>query len=105
MKCLSIRINPKSDLGNQLERFVELSKSLGRYPEIDYEDNGIVYLNYFSERLPELWRDLREGIFEHTEIGTWVRAVCEVVCEGEAGWHEALLLYHYDKNEQLDSLD
>jgi len=106
MKCLSIQIQPELDLNHKPEELIELSRSLGRFPEVDEitDDGKTIQLNYFSEQLPVLWQELQLGIFESSVVGQWAKKVSIVVCEGESGWDDFLLLHHFDPTEKLDEL-
>ncbi|MET0068487.1 MAG: hypothetical protein ABW096_00505 [Candidatus Thiodiazotropha sp.] len=106
MKCLSIQLQPEKDTSHSAEAFIELSRLLDRYPEIEKgEDNGgYVNLNYFTEDLISLWGQLKTGIFENPSLGEWARKVAIVVAKGDSGWDDYLLLYHYDPSEKLDRL-
>ncbi len=106
MKCLSIQIQPELSDQFKPEDVVALSRSLGRFPEVDKEndEDPNVYLNYFTERLPALWSELEEGLYKNEELGAWLKSVSICVCEGENGWDDHLLLHHYDKSQKLDAL-
>ena len=106
MKCLTIQIQPERDSSQEFATFIEYSRKLGRFPEVDInpDEGPQVYLNYFSEQLPLLWADLQQGIYQDPTIGSWAKRVSVVVCEGDKGWQDSLLLHHFDSGEMLDTL-
>lgn len=60
------------------------------------------YLNFDIKTadLPELWRLVRAQV--HLIPGLAQAAI--VVCEGEFGWDDYLLLHHFDPDEDLDEM-
>ncbi|MCW8876832.1 MAG: hypothetical protein OQJ89_08960 [Kangiellaceae bacterium] len=106
MKCLSIQVQPEIDSSYNVNELVELSRSLDRFPEVDRDegDRKYVNLNYFSENIPVLWQELKVGLYENRSIGTWLKKVSIAICEGEEGWDDYVLLYHYDQSKTLDDL-
>jgi len=104
MKCLSIQLQPELDGNHDEKEVISLAKSIGRYPEVDSSDDDgrYVNLNFFTENLTILWKELKSGVLENKELGDWVRRVSIIVCEGENGWDDYLLLSHYDKSENID---
>lgn len=102
MQCLIVQLHPDRDVSFRLEDFLQASRGLGRYPEIDRSDDAsYINLNYFSENVPVLWQQLQQGVFDAPELGAWARRVAIVVCEGDAG--DELLLHHFDSSEPIDS--
>lgn len=106
MKCLSIQIQATADARFSVEDVLYLSRKCGRYPEIDSDDDqsGNVNLNYFTEQLPVLWSDLKKHLYEDPNLGPWLKKASLVVCEGDDGWDNYLLLHHYDSNESTDNV-
>lgn len=63
------------------------------------DDSGAYYnLTIESKDLGALWPLLRDEVAANHQI----RII--VTCEGEDGWNDYLLLYHYDKSEVVDTL-
>ena len=105
MKCLVIQIIPHRDKRYSLDDFLVFTRSMGRYPEVDLGENeGHISLNYFTEDMQLLWQELQQKLFTDSTYGDWLKNVAIVGCEGEKGWDDARLLFHYDSNEQCDQL-
>ncbi len=106
MKCLSIQLQPELDTTFDEKDVIDLVRSIGRSPEIDIgDDNGkYINLNFFTENLRLLWDELKTGFKKDKELGKWIDKVAIIVCEGNSGWDDYLLLLHYDKSEAIDTL-
>ena len=106
MKCFIIQIDPSRDTSYNIEAFTRLVREQGKFPEVeaDYENNALTNLNFFTEQPMEFWQYLQANILQHPDCTAWLNQVAVVVCEGEHGWNDALLLAHYDDNETLDAL-
>lgn len=106
MKYLSIQIQTNRDESFSVEDAIDLSRALGRFPEVDKADDKgkFIHLNYFSEDLTALWSELRAGLLDDGTLGEWLRKVSVVVCEGPTNPDEYLLLWHWDSEEKLDVL-
>jgi hypothetical protein len=65
----------------------------------DGEDNG-PYINIAFEATDPagLWAAIRGQLLADPELA----GATIVVCEGEHGWHDYLLLHHFDPTEPLD---
>lgn len=106
MKCLTIQLDLSLDRSRDLDSVLSHIRSIGRYPELDRLDahSEQVALNFFTEDLALLWHELESKLFADGEFGGWLKSVAVVGCEGEEGWSDARLLYHYDAGEHLDGL-
>ena len=100
-----MQVQQKLDQAFTAEDAVLAAKNIGRYPEVDIDekDSSIVYLNFFTEEPQQFWDDFKGGVLNHDKIGTWLKSVSIIVCEGENGWNDEKLLHHYDDSEPLDS--
>lgn len=56
------------------------------------------YFNYTfgTPRAGDLWRRIREDIFENSALGPHMRQSSMVMCSSESGWEDYVLLYHFD---------
>jgi hypothetical protein len=99
-------MQPDLDASYSEDDVIKRVKSLGRFPEVDVvEDDGrFVNLNFFTEELPVLWQELQQGLLADGSLGSWVKQVAIIVCEGEKSWDDYLLLSHPDTSEKLDQL-
>ncbi len=70
------------------------------------EDVDDDYLNIFlaTSDLINLWSGLREFVFSSGEFSASILAALIVICEGDDGWNDYLLLYHYDSSMSVDEL-
>lgn len=106
MRCLSIQLETVRDDRCDPEELLVLVRAAGRYPEVDdvEGDGRFVNLNFFTEDAPLLWMQLQACIDAAPHVRAWLDNVATIVCEGEEGEKEYLLLAHYDDSEILDSL-
>jgi hypothetical protein len=58
-----------------------------------------------TNELQKLWYQIQIDLFGDSIIGAHIYQSSIVVCEGEIGWNDYLLLYHFNKSEKLDKLD
>ena len=102
MKYLSIQLQPERE--NNLDKeFVILElQNKGYVAEVNEgEDNGkYVNLNIKTDNLKNTWDNIKDIIFKNPTI----QNSSIVVCEGNQGWDDYLLLHHFDKNEKIDEL-
>lgn len=101
MKCLSIQLHPQRDDSFQPDDLIQRLRSLGRYPEIDIDPGGKPYidLNLFTEDLNKLIQEINREVLNDDPLGAWVKNVAVIVCEGDQGWDNYLLLSHFDKEK------
>jgi len=113
MKALVINLQPQRspgfdpksvrDLVEGLKSNSDLIKSLSVTAG---DDNG-PYTNVYVETrdVAALWELMREELFSHPVAGPHLKRAAIVVCEGNAGWDDYLLLHHFNPAEPLDTLD
>lgn len=106
MKCISVQFHPARDPRYDLDDLLALVRAIGRYPEIDTDegDDENINLNFFTEDIRHFWSDFEKGVLNDSELGDWVKNTTVIVCEGDEGWDNYLLLWHYDESEATDSL-
>ena len=61
-------------------------------------------VSYATDDLPRLWSLIKQEVLQAPTIGPVLRKATIVVCQGEEGWDDYLLLHHFDENEPLDSI-
>jgi hypothetical protein len=68
-------------------------------------DNG-PYINatYSTPDLASLWGAVREELLGHAVHGPALKRSVIIVCTGDSGWDDYLLLHHFDEKEPLDEL-
>lgn len=76
-----------------------------RFAIIKGEDKG-PYSNLMFEAtdVQKLWGLLREVLYRDEKVGMALSQASMAMCEGEDGWNDYLLLYHFDPSVKLDSL-
>jgi len=106
MKCLSIQLQEDIDSAHTVDELVEHVRSFGRYPEIDRGENDEKYvnLNFFTEDLRAMWPEFKSKVLNDTSLGEWVKKVAIIACEGDQGWDNHILLWHYDPSEVVGKL-
>jgi hypothetical protein len=106
IKCLAIQIDQSRDPSHSADELLALLKDSGRYPEVDRDPEmpELVQMNLFSESLAGLWTEIKGQVFTGTHLSNWLAEVAIVVCEGEEGWDDEKLLWHFDHGETLDEL-
>ena len=71
----------------------------------DGEDKGRwIGFNYWTDTLGQAWPLIREKGLGDPSIGALLAKATIVVCEGDDGWNDYLLLHHFDPDEPLDRL-
>ncbi|WP_269532934.1 hypothetical protein [Chitinimonas sp. BJYL2] len=64
-----------------------------------------VNLMFETDHAAKVWPILQAAFYPANAFGDRMRASSMAMCTGEEGWEDYLLLYHYDPNPELDSLD
>jgi hypothetical protein len=71
--------------------------------EIDTGEEDGRYENFhFEAASPEDALSKVQVVFDSPNVGRAARASCIVTCQGENGWDDYLLLYHYDRTLIVD---
>jgi hypothetical protein len=110
MKCLNLQLQPQKspevDIRGSVQHLVTTAKSLSSTVgvEIDEGDDASSHagmnININSNDLSGLWPVVRSVILSDSSL-----ASCSVACcEGEHGWEDYLLLFHFDEKQVLDAL-
>ncbi|WP_072389962.1 hypothetical protein [Hyphomicrobium sp. CS1GBMeth3] len=69
------------------------------------EEPHHINLIFDTDRPAHLWRLLQDRLYECDRVGRPMQVSSMAMCEGEHGWRDYLLLYHYDPRESLNRLD
>ncbi len=106
MKCIIVQLHTQKNTHHTLASCLQTIRAIGRHPEVEPEEDNpsIINLNFFTEDTVVFWAEFQQQILNNTPCGDWLKEVAIIVCEGEYGWNDALLLAHYDDNEKLDTL-
>jgi hypothetical protein len=112
MKALHIQVQleraPGLDELQLKQSLGDLGVSSGLAKRVRVEegiDHGrYVNFTYWTEDLPGLWALVRKDVLGSLAIGTDVQRTSIIVCQGDDGWNDYLLLHHFDDSQVLDRL-
>ncbi len=111
MKTLNIQIQPSRCLAIESDKIVACFRKFSENNEyvVEFktvENKAEDYINIFlsSLSLSKLWATLKEYIFSSGQLDSQIASALIVICEGDDGWNDYLLLYHFDKSEQTDDI-
>lgn len=102
MRRLSVQLQPDRSPTLDVRNVVTLLESLAigvRVSEAN-DDGRYVNLDFEAADLSGLWESIRREV--KSIAGLSEAAI--IVCEGEIGWDDYLLLHHYDPTEALNQL-
>jgi hypothetical protein len=89
-------------------RFAEvaLHRPLVQQHQFDRGHDKVEYLNFTfgTDDLEGLWRYIWEALFRDQQFRGPMEVASIVTCEGEHGWDDYLLLYHFDPAVKRDAL-
>lgn len=114
MRTINIHLQPDRSPGLDVERVrdvinrIALDSGLVEQQSTNAGEDEGGWVNHFLEtrNVRELWRLVRERLYEDEEIGHDVQRASIVVCsEANGAWDAYLLLHHFDTAEPLDSID
>jgi hypothetical protein len=102
VKRLHIQIQPNRSPGLDATQAVAHLHRLGDDVRVTRGEDRGPYLNidFATANISALWAAIREQLRAMPEVA---RAAI-VVCEGQQGWDDYLLLHHFDPAEPLDQL-
>ena len=102
MKYISIQLQPQLELQATKDELAAIISFEGFMPEIvEGEDDGqYVNFNIPSHDLKEDWIKIKNSLLKKT----YFMNSTIIVCEGNDGWNDYLLLHHFDKSQILDIL-
>jgi hypothetical protein len=108
MKRLTVQIQPEVLSGFKADQVISLLESLRGFGyQISTERSGeggdYINVNFRAWDLIGLWESIRSILRLEPGVGL-SRAPVIIVCEGDDGWNDYRLLYHFDENIRLDSL-
>jgi len=109
MKTLTVQIQEGLATAREAEHAVRqlLSLAVEKLPEgraVAVPGEGCINVNFRTLDLPRLWQAIQERLgLGGGEKPPIARALI-VICEGEYGWDDYLLLHHFDEYEIPDAL-
>lgn len=109
IRRLSIQIQPRRAPALDLREVSDLCRKLGADRRIadgfqtdDKREDGYIDLTFETADCRALWRNLRRLLFDDVYYGPQIRICAIVICQGDDGWNDYLLLSHFDSSEALD---
>lgn len=112
MKQLCVQIQPERepclDKRAVVRLFEELRRDSPHLLEMCVDEgrgaHPYININCTTDNPGSLWAQVKRRVYEESDPGSALARASVVVCEGDAGWDDYLLLHHHDENEKLDSL-
>ena len=110
-KVLHVQIQLAREPSLDEARLMDLLLGLGRrecarrVSQSKGEDDGRwIGFSYNTGNLGQVWSAVRETVLGDAVVGALVARAAIVVCQGDAGWDDYLLLHHFDPLQPLDQL-
>ena len=102
MKILSIQAEEDGNSILHKELIENLLKKLGFSPEVKESFDDEHYVNFYidTDDLKSVWETIRENLVSINEVAS----SCMIICQGERGWADMLILHHNDPEVELDKL-
>ena len=111
MKALSINFQPNRvpalDVAGVIFRLRALAAGWVEGLNVEQGDDDGPYVNitYTPRDLAGFWAHLRAEMDRDPIVCAALTRGSIIVCEGEHGWDDYLLLHHFDPDEPLDQLN
>lgn len=113
MRSLSIQVQPNRSVGIDIEQIstkfnrIAALTELVKHHAFDHgTDKGPYYNFTFGTSNPlELWKMIESELYQDQELARHMRAASMAMCSMEDGWHDYLLLYHFDPKVKLDDVN
>ena len=102
MKVLNVQLQPDRSPTLDVSATVARLGALTSASRISESEDGGRYVNITFEAADptELWA----AVQEHLRADAGLAGAAIVVCQGERGWDDYLLLHHFDPIEPLDQM-
>src|SRR6185295_927663 len=110
MRTFCFHVQPKRASGLDVATVSTLMLQLALSPQVRefsiHRGPKNSWVNFlFSSRVPaQTWKKLQLDALGHRRWGPRLRRSAIVTCEGSRGWHNYLLLHHFDTEQVLDRL-
>jgi hypothetical protein len=114
LRTLTVQVQPELAKSSELTAIKNALEAIARrthlVEHLDFREGGEDggrYLNfsYRTNNLPTLWAEIRRMVLSDPLIGEGASQAIIVVCEGDHGWDDYLLLYHFDQSVKLDKIE
>ena len=111
-KILAVQLQPELLAGDasdivirELETLANDEGLVSQVKFIHGEDNGkYINVEFECSDVVRLWNAIKEQLFTRNPMGSIFKNGAVVVCQGDSGWDDYLLLHHYDSSVQLDEV-
>jgi hypothetical protein len=110
IKALSIQVQSHLLQGLDIGAVQTACEAIASMPLVarHHFDHGHDTEHYFNftfgtEDLAALWRELESCLYSDPVLGSSLRAASMAMCEGDHGWDDYLLLYHFDLAVRRDA--
>lgn len=111
MRWLCIQIQPNRSPGIGMAQITLACEAIASTPKLvdchsfDCGEDQGPYFNFtFGATYPlQLWETIQTCIYGNKGLDPHLRRSSTVVCTGEDGWDDYLLLFHFDPDVELDS--
>ena len=110
MKTLSIQILPDRLPSTDIQAMVGKLENLSSQATVQNSvsdsgaDGNYINVNFVTSNVSVLWKAIESTLGLSSSTPPPVSDGIIVVCEGDHGWEDYLLLYHFDKSEAIDKL-
>lgn len=109
MRTISIQVQPDKVPNLELEKINQLFKEIKKNTLIEraYFDEGndqgrYINFNYDSNDVQSLWVEIQDVLYKSESISKDLCQCSMVMCSGENGWDDYILLHHFDPTVVLD---
>jgi hypothetical protein len=110
MRSLSIQVQPNRSTGIDIDgisavfmRIATLTELVKHHAFDQGNDDGPYFNFTFSTNRPgELWRKINAELYQDQKLGKHMRAASMAACSMEDGWHDYLLLFHFDPTVEVN---
>ena len=110
MKIIAIQIQPDRLPAFDEAAFIEWIEGISSAEELihsfewvsGFDDGRYLNLKFESDRIPELWSKFRVMLYDDVRFGQALTVASIATCQGERGWDDYWLLYHFDPTQTLD---
>lgn len=101
MKQLIIQLQRSPCSDQSINDALDILAKEGFSVEIDRNESDIfINLKIKSKNLSKDWGKIKSSFIENSSYSEF----SIVVCEGEDGWNDYLLLHHFDPSQKIDTL-
>ena len=110
MPALNIQVHPERVPSLDLDGVLEIFSSAAEMADAELtisegaDDGPYINYDFLTGDLPRLWEVLQSQVFADDVLGPQLARATIATCQGSRGWDNYLLLHHYDRGYELDSL-